>query len=280
MQEGIDRPTSMSGFLSRPSSRNSFGDSGELLEGIQNGVSPHGLAGVQSRGTAGSYSLASAMSSSPSMSTTPELRLVGRSPGSGLPPVGSRVSPIEHKNVRGLSVQNGHSSGMNDFGDIAANLSGLSLSKVRCRDVNSQVQSQLHLDLDSNSDFLLRNGHNQTLQQEIMDQANAENISLAANYVDLARKNGMLTNLNASNRSSNMQVNFPKRTSSSANLYSQVGSSGFGSLEGSNLYHQNATTPGIDFVTGAFPVNQMQNSAIDNHLDTGTSAASLCLSAA
>ncbi|PON41716.1 Coatomer beta subunit [Trema orientale] len=261
LQEGIDRPAPLSGFLSRPSSRNSLGDSVELLEGVHNGVSSHGLAGVQSRGTAGSYSLASAMSSSLSRSTTPEPKLVGRSPSSGLPPVGSRVSVIEQKNVRGLNVQNGHSSGMNDFGDLAANLSGLSLSKVRSRDVNSQVQSQLHLDLDSNSDFVFRNGHNQNFQQEVLDRANAENL---ASYVDLARKNGMLTNLNAS-KMSNMQVNFPKRTSSSANLYSQVGSTGFGSLEGSNVYHQNATTPGMDFIPGAFPVNH-QNAA--NHLET------------
>ncbi|XP_030486700.2 pumilio homolog 4 [Cannabis sativa] len=267
LQEGVDRPASLSGFLSRPSSRNSFGDSAELFDSLQNGVSPHGMAGVQSRSTAGSYSLASPMGSSMSRSTTPEPKVVGRSPSCGLPPVGSRISSIEHKNVRGLNIQNGHSSGMNDLADIAANLSGLSLSNVRSRDMNSQAQSQHHLGLDNNSDFLFKTGHNQNLQQELMDQAKAEKLSLAANYVDLARQNGMLANLNASKSNSNMQANFPKRTSSSANLYSQVGSSGFGGFEGSNFYHQNPSTPGIDFRAGAFPVNQ-HTTSMEGHLDT------------
>lgn len=275
VQEGVDRPTSLSGFLSRPSSRNSFGDSAELFDGPRSGASPHGLAGVQSRGTAGSYSLASGVSSSLSRSTTPEPKVFGRSPISGLPPVGSRLFSVEQKNVRGLNIQNGHSSGMNDLADIAANLSGLSLSNVRSREMNSQVQSQHQL--DNNSDFLFRTGHNQNLQQELMDQVNAEKLSLAATYVDLARQNGMLTNRNASKSSSNMQANFPKRTSSSANLYTQVGSSGFGGFEGPNFYQQNPTTPGIDFRAGAFPVN-LQNASMDGHLDTGVFGVSSCLS--
>lgn len=248
LQEGLDRPASMPSFLSCPSSCNAFGDGVQLTEGLHNGLGPYGPAGVQSHGTAAPYSFSSAPGSSLSRSTTPEPKLVGRSPSSGLPPVGSRISPVEQKNVRGLNVQNGHSSGMNELADIAANLSGLSLSEVRNRDVNGHVQSQLHLD--------------QNLQPELLD-AYVENLSLPGNYVDLARKNGIGAKLNASEMSSNSQVNFPKRTSS-ANLY---GSSGFGSLEGSNAYIQNATASGIDFMPGAFPVNQKRNSAIDNHFD-------------
>ncbi|EXC32919.1 Pumilio-4-like protein [Morus notabilis] len=265
LQEGLDRPASMSSFLSRPSSCSDFGDGVELLEGLPNGRGPSGLAGVQSHGTASPYAFSSATGSSLSRSTTPELKLVGRSPNSGLPPVGSRVFPIEQNNGRGLSVQNGHSSGMNELTEIAANLSGLSLSEVRNRDVNSHVQSQLHLNFDNKSDFLFKNGHQQNLQQELMN-ANAENLSRPGIYVDLARKNGIVTNLNASKTNCTMQVNLPTRTSSSANLY---GSSGFGSLEGPNAYNQNATTFGFEFMPGAFPTNQKRNSAIDNHFDAG-----------
>ncbi|KAL5569371.1 hypothetical protein UlMin_025946 [Ulmus minor] len=287
LQKGLDRPASLSGFLSRPSSRNAFGEIGdtmgisdphsvglyngmEFVEGLHNGVSPHGIAGAQSHGT--SVSLASAVGSSLSRSTTPESKVVGRPPSCGLPPVGSRVFPMEQKNVIGSNVQNGHSSGMNELADIAATLSNLNLSKVRNRDLDNHVQSQLHLDLANNSDFLLKNGLNQNLQQELIDRANAETLALAAHYVDLAGKNGVTTSLNASKIGSGLQPNFPKRTSSSANLYSKVSSSGFGNLEGSNAYYHNANTSNLDLAHGAFPANQKPNSAFENYFDAASSS--------
>lgn len=241
----------------------------EPVEGLHDGVATRNLAGVQSRGTTVPYSFASAVGSTLSRSTTPEPKLVGRSPSSSLPPVGSRVFPSEKKNVLGSNVQNGHSSGMTEFADIAANMSGLSLSKITNGDVDGHVQSQFHLGLDSKPDFLFNNDHNQNLHQDLLNKANADNLTLAANYVDLARKNGVVTNFNASKLNSNGHVNFPKRTSSSASLYTKVSSSGFGSLEGANVSDLHVNTSGMGYASGAYPANQKPNSTINNYLDAG-----------
>lgn len=241
----------------------------EPVEGLHDSVASRNLAGVQGHGSTAPYSFASAVGSTLSRSTTPEPKLVGRSPNSSLPPVGSRVFPSEKKNVVGSNVQNGHSYGMTELADIATNMSGLSLSKITHGDIDGHVQSQLHPGLDNKPDFLFNNGHNQNLHQELINKANTDNLSLAANYVDLARKNGSVINLNASKLNSNGHVNFPKRTSSSASLYTKVNSSGFGSLEGANVTDHHANTIGMTHASGAYPANQKLNSAINCHLDAG-----------
>ncbi|KAL6290694.1 hypothetical protein ACE6H2_008204 [Prunus campanulata] len=278
LQEGLDPPAS----LSRPSSRIAFSDimdstgmadarpvglcnGVESAEGLHNGAASRGLVGVQSHGTAASHSFASAVGPSLSRSRTPEQQLFGRSPSAGLPPVGSRVFPVEKKNVAGPDMPKDNSSGMNDL-DIAAKLSGLILSKGRSVDEDSRIQSQLHLDLDKQHDFLFNmpNGHNQRLQQQLIEKSNAESFSLASNYPHLAKQNGIMTNCNTSDG----QANFGRRTSS-ASLYSRGSSSGFGTLEGSNVHYQDANTPGMEFHghSGAYPVNPKLNMTINNHLD-------------
>lgn len=69
----------------------------------------------------------------------------------------------------------------------------------------------------------------------------------------------------------NGEVSVPRRTSSSTNLHSQMNSLGLGSLERSNVYHQNANIPIMDF-TGHVPDDYSTlklNSMIKNHFDTG-----------
>lgn len=245
----------------------------ESLEGLLAGAAPSGLIGAQSHGSTVSHSFASAVGSSLSRSTTPEQHLVGRPPSCGLPSVGSRVGPVEKKNVVGTTVQNGHSSGMTELGEIAATLSGLSLSKTRRAGQESHIQGQMQLDLDNQPDFLfnMSDGHNQSLQQQLRDNSNAENLTFSTNYTDVARKNGVMSNLNASKISSNGEVSIPSRTSS-LNLQSRVNSSGFGSMERSNVHHQNANIPSMDFtghVPGGYAVNPKLDSVIKNHLDAG-----------
>ncbi|XP_050155650.1 pumilio homolog 4-like isoform X1 [Malus sylvestris] len=284
LQEGLDQTASLSGPLSRPSSRNAFGDimdstgmadphpvglsnGVESAEGMHNGRASCGLVGVQSHGSTASNSFASAVGPSLPRSRTPEQQLLGRSNSFGLPPVGSRVFPTKRKNVASPDIQNDRSSSMNDLADISVNFSGLSLSKIRPVDDDRRIQSQLHVDLDNQHDFLFKmpNGHNQRLQQELLEKANAEIFSLPTNYAHLAKKNGIITNCTTSTG----QANFSRRTSSPS-LYSNGSSSGFGALEGSNVPYQEANTPGLDFdghVAGAYPVNPKLNMTINNHLD-------------
>ncbi|XP_059456798.1 pumilio homolog 4 isoform X2 [Corylus avellana] len=292
VQEGLDQPNSLSSNLSHQGSRNAFGDTvdaksvpdlhasglwngAESIEGLHSGAAPLSLVGVQNSTTV-SHTFASAVGSSLSRSTTPEPQLVGRTAGSGLPPVGSsRVSSIEKKNVVGSAVQNGHSFGVTELADIAVNLSGLNLTTAKHADEDSHLQSLLQLDIGNQPDFVFNvpNGHKQSLQQNFTDQSSAGKHSMTTNYSDLARKNGVVTILNASKITSNGQVNLPKRTSSSASLYSEINSSGFGNSEGSN-FHQSTSIPIMDFsshVTGAYPVNEKFNPAMTNHLDAALS---------
>ncbi|KAI9156996.1 hypothetical protein LWI28_015235 [Acer negundo] len=290
VQEGLDRPTSLSGHLSRPSSRNAFGDivgtagvsdthpaglcnGAESLEILRSTAASPGLVGVKSHNTTTSHSFSSAVGSSLSRSTTPEAQLIGRSTGSGLPRVGSRVGPIEKKSVVGSNVQNDHSSGMNELSEIAAKLSNISLSQVRYADEVSQRQSQiqLQLDQDNQADFLynMPNGRNHGLRQQFIDKSNAGNLSFSSNYTDFSRKNGIVPNHNVSMINSNGQVEIPKR-SSSANLFSNVNSAGFGVLDGSAVHHQNANVSSVDFtvnVPSDYSVNQKLSSGVKKQFD-------------
>ncbi|XP_022765407.1 pumilio homolog 4-like isoform X2 [Durio zibethinus] len=295
LQGGLDRPATLSGHLSQPSSRNTFSDmldtdsiadpsppgfcnGAELMEGFPAGVAHPGVVGVQSHGKTTSHSFGSAVGSSLSRSTTPQQHLVGRSPGSGLPPVGSKVGHVEKKNIIGSNVQNVYSSTVPELAEIAATLSGLTLSKTRHADENSHMRSNLQADMDNQLEFSFNmpNGHNQSVQHQFIDKSSAEKLSFSTNYIDLAREKGIAPNINASKISSNGQVSIPKRTSSSADLYAEVHPSGLGSLEGSDVGHLNVNLMNTDFIghlPGAYSVNQKLNSTIKNHLNAGSSLA-------
>ncbi|KAK8542184.1 hypothetical protein V6N13_137241 [Hibiscus sabdariffa] len=271
LQDGLDRPATLSGHLSRPASRNAFSDvldeasiadsgppgflnGSESMESLPAGVAHPGMVGVQSHGKTTSNSFASAVGSSLSRSTTPEQHLVGKSPGSGLPPAGSKISHTEKKNI-GSNVQNGHSSAVPELAEIAATLSGLSLSRTRNVDKNAHMRSHIQADLDNQLDFSFNmpNGHNQSVQQQFIDQSNAEKLSFSTNYVDLAREKGIAPNINASKIISNGQVSLPRRTSSSADLYAKA-HSGLGIWERPDVGHPNvnlATTDFIDHLPGS-----------------------------
>ncbi|XP_065870326.1 pumilio homolog 4 [Euphorbia lathyris] len=283
LQEGLDRSAALSGHLSRPASHNAFGDlvgtTGianprsvgfggglESLEGLHSRSASPGSIGVQNHGMTVSHSFA--LGSSLSRSTTPEHQLVGRSSSSGLPPVGSRVGPLEKKSTVCPAVHNGHSSGMTELGEITATLSSLNLSKLghSKQDVNIEVENQ--------PDFLFNtsSGHNH-LHQQIIEKSNAENLSFPNNYIDVATKNGIVPNLSASDFNLNGEVSLPKRTSSFSNLHPKANALGIGGLERSNGHHKNASIPSRDFaghVAGAYSINQKLDSVLKNHLDEGS----------
>ncbi|XP_050384760.1 pumilio homolog 4 [Argentina anserina] len=274
LQEGIDQPALLLGSLSRPSSRNAFGDGinptgianphqvglcngVDSIEVMHTGAAPHGLIGMQNHVAPVSHSFSSG-GGPLSRSRTPDPQLFG---SSGLPPHVGGVFP----NAGGSDIHSDNSSAMTELHSMTTDLSGLSLSKVRSADEDSRLQSQLRRDLDNQRDFLFNtpNSQNQRLQQQLIEKFNAETFSLNANYAHLANKNGILTNRNAPHE----HVNFRRRTSSPS-LYSNESSFGLETFEGLNAHYQGANTPGIDFdghASGAYPVNQKLNS----HIDTG-----------
>ncbi|XP_057476979.1 pumilio homolog 4-like isoform X2 [Actinidia eriantha] len=254
LQEGLERPASSLGHLSRPLSQNSFGDvvdrtsiysshSAELCNGVESETKPS-LPRVQSLGSI-SHSLASAVAPPLLRSRTPEPQLIRRSPSPGLPPVGNRVSPVEKKNIIGCNAHNGLSSSMTNFSHIASSLSSLSLSKNQLSHEDSIVQSQLQMLLDKPNQLLeMSNGHAQSQSQPFIDKSKAEKLTIPTSYVALTRKNGIVTEQNVAKLGLNGQMNFPQ--TSSANLFSQMSPSGFTSLERSNMYYQTDKYSGMD----------------------------------
>ncbi|XP_059628330.1 pumilio homolog 4 [Cornus florida] len=282
LQEGLDQHASLSGHLSRPTSRNAFGDMvdttgmsnphpAEYCNGVESrdalhsGATANGMSRVQSLGSVVYNSYASSVGQSLSRSRTPEPQLVGRSPSPGLPPVGSRICPIEKKNIAGSNSFNGISSSMTEVADMAASLSGLNLSKNRRGNENVQSQLPMEFDKQPNHLFDISNGHKHSLQHQLIGNPIAEKQANSSTHVDFPRKNGLV--------SLDGQTNFPKRTTSSTNPYSKTNSSGFAGLEGSNVHYQTNKIPSMDFsghVPGEYSVSQKLKAAMNNHLDTIT----------
>ncbi|KAM7268037.1 hypothetical protein ACFE04_010203 [Oxalis oulophora] len=243
VQDGRDQPDLVSGSLSRPSSRNAVSDMLDMSSihdnrqtMLTNGF--QSMDSLNSPGLSHSHLISrspSAVALSLSRSTTPEPHLVGRTPGSGLPPVGSKAVEKRH-------VQNGH---MTDPADISAALPGLSLSKHKMADFDSLAQSQLQADMSqTNLPFNMQNGHN------------LKNLPFSTSYTDLTGNDGRgMTNQNA------REINIPKRTMSSASLY--YNSSGVDS----NISHESPNVSRMDAYE-----KQKLNLLTRNHNDSVLSA--------
>ncbi|CAJ1976736.1 unnamed protein product [Sphenostylis stenocarpa] len=234
LQEGLEQPASLSSTMSRPASHNAFGDimgsagyvDRESFEGLRSSASTPGLVGLQSHGVNHSHSFAPAVGTSLSRVKTPEPQVIGRPVGSVAPQIGSNV--FNEKSGIGLGTQHGHSSNMTDLTDIVSSLSGLNLSGSRHADQDSLLKSKLQMEVDNHADVLL------------------------------PRRNDIMQNVNTF--SSNEQVNLLKKTASSANLRSNMHSTG------------SATSlPSADF-TGRIPnahlINSKLNSVYNNNLET------------
>ncbi|WCJ19265.1 pumilio 4 [Euphorbia peplus] len=261
LQEGLDRSAALSGHLSRPASHNAFGD---LVgtSGIANpravryGGGLESLEGLHSRSASPGMTVSHsfALGSSLSRSTTPEHQPGARSSSSGLPPVGSRVGPLEKKST----VHSSHSSSMTELGNITATLSSLNLAKL----------GHPNQDVSKEAVFNTSSGHNH-LHQQIIEKSNAENLSFPNNYIDVATKNGSVPNLSASEFNLTGEVSLPKRTSSFSNLHPKSNALGIGRLERPNGHHKDANIPSMEF-SGAYSINQKLDSVLKNHLDEGS----------
>ncbi|XP_042511378.1 pumilio homolog 4-like isoform X2 [Macadamia integrifolia] len=290
LQEGLVQPAPALGNISRPVSRSAFDDVAEpmgisdpqltqlsngleSLEGLRSGTTSPGLVRVQSFGSSVSQSFASSMGSSLSRNATPEPQLVGRSPAPGLPPMRSRVFGTENK-VAASNAFNGISSSMGDTADIAATLSGLSLSKNKLVDKVSRVQCQLKEEFNNhNFPFDMPNGHTQGLQHQLIGKTEAETLTIPTIYKDWAKKNTTVTDLNFSSTNLDGQVNFPGVESSAASLYSKVPfAGGSAGLEGSSVHYQNTDLPSTDFagyVPRVHSINQRLNLVVNDHIEAG-----------
>lgn len=211
--------------------------------------------------------LGSTMSSPVPRNRTPDSHLVGRSPASGLPPIGTRVGPVEKKNTFGTAIQNSESYTAADVADTLSRLSMSEMSQVK----ENHMQSQLQVELENQSDVMryIPNGHKKALRQQDIATAESKDHLFSANYGGMS---GYGTSLGASTVGSHGQVNIPKRTSSSASLYSTSEHSRLGSLGLSDVNIRNANINGTDFSTaGGYLAKNKLNSLAEHYSAEGFS---------
>ncbi|XP_057423132.1 pumilio homolog 4 isoform X2 [Lotus japonicus] len=238
LQEGLDQPASLSSNMSRPASLNAFGDimdsnsiiDHESLEGLRSSASTPGLVGLQNHSVNVSRNFASTVGSSVSRVMTPEPQVFGRSVGSAVPQMGSKVFSGE-KNGIGLGTQNGYSSNMPDLTRMVSSLSRLNLSGANLAEQDILLKSKLQM-----PDVLLSTPSN----------------------VNLTGHNEILRGMNSF--SSNERVNLMRKSASYSNLRSKVSSTG-------NLSSL-SSTDFTGHVPGAYLGNSKLNTVYDNHLET------------
>ncbi|KAI3470487.1 hypothetical protein Pfo_027150 [Paulownia fortunei] len=255
LQEGPGQP--VKSHLSHPASQNSVADVLESM-GISNSdvvklrnnaesfdaMLPEktftGLSTTQNIGSANPSSYASCMGSS---LTSTMAELVGRSPSPGLVTLGNGVHLADNLNSVKLDARNFPSSGIFEIADIAASLSGLSMSR-----------GQLHTENISKSSLQMGipTGHKQNQQQHYGDNSRAENLVNNLNYVNSTRTNG-----------------YPRRTSSTTNLQSQYNPSDFARLEDLKTQCRSNNFPGVDISSrrhSGYSIDQKPDMTINNDL--------------
>ncbi|XP_061337907.1 pumilio homolog 2-like isoform X2 [Gastrolobium bilobum] len=147
-QDDLGRNNSVSGFPSRPASRNAFDENVD-------GSNVQGSSASQNIGPQASYTYAAALGSSLSRSTTPDPQLVARAPSPCPTPIGGgRAVAAEKRGITSPDAFNGVSSGINESEDIVAALSGMNLSACDVLDGDNHFPSQVESDVDNYQRYL------------------------------------------------------------------------------------------------------------------------------
>ncbi|MCD7446153.1 hypothetical protein HAX54_041538 [Datura stramonium] len=121
------------------------------LDALHSRGKVQGMSTLQNVSSSGSQSYGSAMGTSLSRSTTPDPQLVARAPSPRIPSAGGgRIASLEDV-----------SSHMGEHADLAAALSGMSLSGNNMGDEGKHQKSQIHNEIDDHQNlFRLQNGQN------------------------------------------------------------------------------------------------------------------------
>ncbi|KAF6137839.1 hypothetical protein GIB67_040547 [Kingdonia uniflora] len=247
-QEDLGRSAPVSAHPSRPSSRNAFDDNVGTLAfpEAQHAQLHHESAPGDALRTSASASLtyASALGASLSRSTTPDPQLVARAPSPRLPPVGEgRVGSNDKRNIPNSKSFNGVPSSMSDSANLAAALSGMSLSTNGGAEEENRLVSKIQLEIDDqNFLFNLQGGHQDHIKKH--------------QFLDTSHLNPNLSKISAvgkdpyNNSSSHPYINEP----SALNLSSAGGSPHYQNVDninsayssyGLNGYSMNPGSPSI-----------------------------------
>ncbi|XP_047329952.1 pumilio homolog 1-like [Impatiens glandulifera] len=277
IQNDLIRSPSPAAIPSRPSSRNAFENIDALrsteaelshLHSLQNELN---LSSVQSAGQSASYSYAAALGgASLSRSTTPDPKVIARTPSPCLPPIGGeRKSAIN--NVNSFNTETP---------DLVHALSGLNLSNGGL-DEESHLTQQIELD-DDRQDYLLHmrniqnNANNQHMYAKKPDFGHFQSSSSMYSPNNLHLKgfpssphNGSTGNLSPLYQHQQLQLDSPNSP------FLNYGHPGNSTLPPLYEYAANASgmaIPGMDtlFLGGSSAASEMQNfSRMGNQMGGG-----------
>ncbi|XP_019413173.1 PREDICTED: pumilio homolog 2-like isoform X1 [Lupinus angustifolius] len=165
-QDDMGCNTSVTGFPSRPASRNAFDENADVISFVEAelGHIGHGSpttdaiksSVAENISLSASYSYAAALGgSSLSRSTTPDPQIVARAPSPCLTPIGGgRTVVADKRGVASPDLFNGVSSGINEPSDLVAALSGMNLSREDTLDGQNHLPSQVQSDVGNHTRYL------------------------------------------------------------------------------------------------------------------------------
>ncbi|KAL5082539.1 hypothetical protein RYX36_010960 [Vicia faba] len=210
-QDDLGRSSSVTGFPSRPASRNAFDENVEITssaeaelahlrhgssatDGVRSGSNVQGSPVSQNVGTQASYSYAAALGgSSLSRSTTPDPQHIARAPSPCPTPIGSgRVAAAEKRGITSPEAFNDVSSGVkNGSADIVSALSGMKLSADDVLDGDNHFPSQVESEVNNYERYLfgMQGGQDHGKQQSYLKKSESGHLQKTA-HSDSFKRSG------------------------------------------------------------------------------------------
>jgi len=309
LQEDLGRSSPAPRHPSRPASRNAYDDGvdpisvaeGQVanmrhemagVESLLSGSAMPGLARVQSLGAQSSHAFASALGASLSRNQTPDPQhVMTRSPSPCPPGMGGRFGVTDNQNIVCSNSFNGVSSNVNESAEIAAALSGMSLSSNGVMEEEKHVQSQLQQEMSEHRNYLfhLQNDQNKNQQHSQLGKSQVQSIqtpiltqSLQQSCGVLNQSNRALTDSNMSSVTSQMQregIRSPQQSGSltrdlsSTAMESASAADGISNIEGASGPYHNANVSNMcapNYGMNGYPVNSMLPSMMSGYLAPGS----------
>ncbi|XP_075499229.1 pumilio homolog 4 isoform X1 [Primulina tabacum] len=187
---------------------------------------------------------------------------------SGLPSsfVSSARNGVHQAGINSVTsgAHNIPSSSIFELAGISDSLSGLSMSKGKLH-AEDILKSSPHMGMPP--------GFVQNRQQHNIDKSIAEMLVNNVSYAELARDNELIRGLNIQKALLNERASFPRRSSSTSNLQSQLNPAHFATLDDINILRQCGNFPGLDVPShghSGYSANPKYGMMINNDLVPGS----------
>eukprot|EP00253_Pinus_taeda_P030777 PITA_30777 len=298
LQEDLGRSSPAPRHPSRPVSRNAIDDGvdpiaaaeGQVanmrhemtgVESLRSG-SAMPLARVQSLGAQSSHAFASALGASLSRNQTPDPQhVMTRSPSPCPAGMGGRFSVADKQSVVCSNSFNGVSSNVSESAEIAAALSGMSLSSNGVMEEEKHVQSQLQQEMSEHQNYLfhLQSDQNQNQQHSQLGKTQVESIQtpILTQSVQQSLADSNMSSVTSqvqwdSIRSAQQSGSLTRDLSSTA-MESASAADGISNVEGASGPYRNANVSNMcapNYGMNGYPINSMLPSMMSGYIAPGS----------